>query len=182
MNAPAPTGVEDALAVAMTSAAEATREALSRLFSREVLITKTTPPMSPAFEPNAVIQVAFDIHGPVDAKVIISAEGPAAAQLADALLRRRAPSLELDSDGREAISEMANIVASTFLSRLASLGRLRLLPSVPTLKETPVLKPGETVAAEYAVVLAGGPASFRIHAIPEGSFREAIQTALAAAQ
>jgi CheY-specific phosphatase CheX len=181
MNALSPGRLDEALASAMQSAAEATREALTRLFSREVLLTKTLPPADPPFDPSPVVQVAFDVNGPVDAKVIVSAEGPDAAQLADALLRRRVASTVLDPDGREALSEMANIVASTFLSRLASLGRLRLIPSVPDVKESATLHPGTTVAAEYEVVFAEGRASFRLHATPEGSFRAALQSALAAA-
>ena len=126
--------------------------------------------------PSAIhLGAAFDVEGPIKARLLMLAGEGDDAKLTATLLRR-APSADgaLDAEDRAALSEMANIVASSFLNGLARALKLRLLPSVPSLEESPlqdVLQAvraahGWVIGAQFTVALPSGAASGLFVAAP----------------
>lgn len=119
---------------------------------------------------------AFDVSGPLRARLTLLATEGDAEQLTAAL--RGVPSRVnrvLDAEDYEAYSEMANIAASSFLNGLARELQLRLLPSVPSLSPSTL---GELVraleasgawvtGARFSVSLPSGTASALFIAAPE---------------
>lgn len=110
---------------------------------------------------------AFLVEGPVHARLFLLVESGHDERLTSALLRRASDATRLlDAEDRAAFSELANIVASSFLNGLARELRLRLVPSVPLVAERPLhdvlntVRPSDdwTVSAQFSVALPSGEA------------------------
>ena len=166
-----------ALSRALAVGGESAKASLVRLFSPATVIVggvrrwdAATPLVEVA---ERTVCVAFEVTGPFRAKLVLLAPDAAATQLASVLLRR--PLAALDADAREALSEMGNIVASSFLNGLARVSRTTLLPSVPALSEAhastlaSVVTPagGHAFVAPFAVSVGGAVASGAFVATPD---------------
>lgn len=93
-----------------------------------------------------VVLVRFRIDDRPSAQLLVVANEASSALLASALHRRHID--DLDDDALRALTELANIVASSFLNGLSHSARLRLLPTIPQVE---TLDPDTTRAAFAAL-------------------------------
>jgi chemotaxis protein CheY-P-specific phosphatase CheC len=153
-----------ALARAMAAGAESTRAALERLFVTARVTLDAPEPERIVTPPEPCLGIAFDVVGPLGAHLALVVPESDARTLAAALLGT-APGAEFDGAARAAVTEMANIVASSFLNGLAKALAMTLVPSVPHLIEDatrPLVEarqsPGIARVAAFSVALASGAA------------------------
>jgi chemotaxis protein CheY-P-specific phosphatase CheC len=167
---------------AMVAGLGAARVALARLFIPAPVALQAidrcaeTLANELAADPKARhLGVAFDVSGPVSARLVVLAVRGDDSRLSAALLRRSwAPEPKLDHDSLHAFSEMANIIASSFLNGVARELRLTLIPSVPSLPESPLedvvasitAAPAWALGARFTVGLPAGEASGLFVAAP----------------
>lgn len=142
--APLDPAVRDVLAEAVAEGGHAAGEALARLCGADDV---TVYPVHPASDGNEVLctlgdggdlhcSVRFEVTGGARATVMLVVDPRSGDRLAARLLRRDAgDGLRLHPDGRAALAELGNIVASSFLNGLGRAVRATLLPSVPEMEE-----------------------------------------------
>lgn len=122
----------------LASSTNAVREALAKLFDPSPVHLGPMEPMSvPSLlaDETEIHVVAFEVLGPVRAQLSLLTGQRAGSLLAGALLRRHAGEAPGD-EGRAALVELGNIVASSFLNGLAYAADLRLVLSVPALGQS----------------------------------------------
>lgn len=117
---------------AIWAGVEAAQRAFDRLFAPAQLdigsaLGRGLPEGMDAETP--AVGVMFEVYGPVRAHLGVVVPESCAAVLAAALLRRGPGAL--DQPGREAFTELANILSSAFLNGMAARARMTLVPSVP---------------------------------------------------
>jgi len=171
---------DDRLVAVLADAGEVARAALSRLFSpgdvqlRELRVGPDVEPL-----PLGSLRVSLDLEGPVTARLIVSVSRTDGLRLGDALLRRAAADTGFDEHAAAALTEMANIAASSFLSRLALAARRTLVPTVPALEPASAsdaaLGVDWFVTARYAVTLPAGVVELSLHAAPDHAFLTALR-------
>lgn len=168
----------------LPTAAESVRASLGKLFDPvEVRLVEMSVGPASDTTPGSAIHVGFRIGNFVGARLVIAATDPDAARIGDVLLHRAHTGPVPDERAREALTELANIAASSFLSRLAAVSRLRLIPSIPEVLGVAALADSDaaliafSISARYEVVLAAGTASFVLTATPERRLMEALRTA-----
>ncbi len=168
----------------LPTAAESVRISLAKLFDPvEVRLLETSVGPASDITPGSAIHVGFHIGSFVGARLVVAATDPDAARIGDILLHRAHTVPIPDQHARDALTEMANIAASSFLSRLAAVSRLRLIPSIPEVLGVAALADSDaaliafSISARYAVTLADGVAHFALTATPERRLMEALRTA-----
>ena len=173
---------EEPLLRLMPLAAEAVRVSLAKLFEPiEIRLVETTIGSVAVDAPAPGLHVGFHIGSWHGARIVMLVDNRDAARIGDVMLNRESSGQAPDERALEAITELANIAASSFLSRIASLARVRLMLSTPDLRREPLqLNPAGTphlTVARYELKLADGPARFRLAALPETRLMDAIRTA-----
>lgn len=126
------------VARALTAGVDDARLTLARVFDPatvEVGAIEQWDPATPLLVGPAArtLCVAFEVSGPLRARLTLVTTDASAINFGSVLLRRSASTL--DRATREALAEVGNILASSFLNGLARLARTKLLPSVPALSE-----------------------------------------------
>lgn len=150
--------------VALHAGIDAAREAVTRLFSPYAVALETRDDWTSSLTATHAGQLAlgarhlgaaFTVEGPIRARLLFLAAPGDDERLTSALLRQPStPERTLGPEERAAFSEMANIVASSFLNGLARDMKLRLLPSVPAVAENTLIEVRDALLSPYAWALA----------------------------
>ena len=84
-------------------------------------------------EEKLVAGIYLDLHGDVKGNIMFILDMQSAINLTDMLLNRENSSEELDEIGMSALSEVGNILASSYVNSLSALTNLKIIVSVPSL-------------------------------------------------
>lgn len=152
----------DMLARALAAGGITVHRALERLLSPARIIAGPMKKLDVQALERAVA-VRFCIHDRPQTKLLLLTEERAGASIASVLLRRRRTGL--DEEARQALAELANIAASSFLNGLSRTARLKLLPSIPVVETLDSLAAQQVFAtlgvhayeARFDIVLPDGP-------------------------
>lgn len=180
------------LVAGMAAAGESARHALARLYTPSEVVLgaverwRGDPQLIVGIRDDAALGIAFDMHGPVRGRLVMVAGAGVGGRLAASLLRRT--STALDEGALEALSEMGNIVASSFLNGLAHAAGLTLMPSVPLVANDALgevirsIAPARDLAfmAPFHIMLASGIVSGAFIAAPEAASIDRLVDGLAA--
>ncbi len=152
---PSPQITDAALSIedARQAGLRAARAALASLYAPfatriGALASAVDPVRTAALAP--CFAVRFQVQGPLRGEVVLVLAGTDVPRFADALLRRtEAAPQQPDHDARGAVTEMANILVSSFLNGVAASWRARLVPSIPRVEvdaPVPALAKGALIA------------------------------------
>lgn len=115
-------------AEALASGGATIHRALEKLLAPAAVTSLPVRRLVPRSLDRAVF-VRFRVDDRPNTRLMLVANETSGALLASALHRRHVR--ELDEDAMRALTELANIVTSSFLNGLSHAARLRLLPTVP---------------------------------------------------
>lgn len=173
--------VREVLAGAVAEGGHAAGQALARLCGADDVRVHPVLPASDGEEALDTLgrdrdlhcSVRFEVTGGARATVMLLVDPASGDRLAARLLHRNVDDgLRLHPDGRAALEELGNIVASSFLTGLGRAVRATLLPSVPELEEATlsvllrIPDAAVTFVSRFEVVFAGENATGAFVASP----------------